>query len=33
MILVLAVTYLSLVWALSAVIRVLERHLALPEAR
>jgi His/Glu/Gln/Arg/opine family amino acid ABC transporter permease subunit len=33
MILVLAVTYLSLVWALSALIRVLERHLALPEAR
>jgi His/Glu/Gln/Arg/opine family amino acid ABC transporter permease subunit len=31
MILVLAVTYLSLVWALSALIRILERRLALPE--
>jgi His/Glu/Gln/Arg/opine family amino acid ABC transporter permease subunit len=29
---VLAVVYLSLVWALSALIRVLERRLALPEA-
>jgi His/Glu/Gln/Arg/opine family amino acid ABC transporter permease subunit len=28
---VLAAVYLSLVWALSALIRVLERHLALPE--
>src|SRR5215211_6664749 len=28
---VLAVVYLALVWALSAAIRVLERHLALPE--
>jgi His/Glu/Gln/Arg/opine family amino acid ABC transporter permease subunit len=30
---VLAVTYLSLVWALSALIRLLETRLALPEAR
>ena len=29
---VLAVTYLSLVWALSALIRLLESRLALPEA-
>jgi His/Glu/Gln/Arg/opine family amino acid ABC transporter permease subunit len=32
MIAVLAVTYLSLVWALSALIRLLERRLALPES-
>jgi His/Glu/Gln/Arg/opine family amino acid ABC transporter permease subunit len=32
MILVLAVTYLTLVWLLSILIRLLERHLALPEA-
>ena len=31
MILVLAVTYLTLVWLLSILIRLLERHLALPE--
>jgi His/Glu/Gln/Arg/opine family amino acid ABC transporter permease subunit len=30
---VLAVVYLALVWSLSALIRVLERRLALPEAR
>ena len=30
---VLAVTYLSLVWALSALIRLLESRLALPETR
>jgi polar amino acid transport system permease protein len=30
---VLAVTYLAIVWTLSAAIRVLEGHLALPEAR
>jgi His/Glu/Gln/Arg/opine family amino acid ABC transporter permease subunit len=30
---VLAVTYLTIVWALSAVIRLLEAHLALPEER
>jgi His/Glu/Gln/Arg/opine family amino acid ABC transporter permease subunit len=30
---VLAVTYLALVWTLSALIRLLESHLALPEAR
>ena len=30
---VLAVTYLALVWTMSAGIRLLERHLALPEAR
>jgi ABC-type amino acid transport system permease subunit len=29
---VLALTYLALVWGLSALIRLLERHLALPEA-
>ena len=28
---VLAVTYLTIVWSMSALIRVLERHLALPE--
>jgi His/Glu/Gln/Arg/opine family amino acid ABC transporter permease subunit len=33
MISVLAVTYLTLVWTLSALIRLLERHLALPEDR
>jgi polar amino acid transport system permease protein len=32
MIWVLAVTYLTLVWTLSAIIRLLERHLALPES-
>ena len=31
MILVLALTYLVIVWTLSALIRWLERHLALPE--
>jgi His/Glu/Gln/Arg/opine family amino acid ABC transporter permease subunit len=31
MLAVLAVTYLALVWVLSALIRLLERHLALPE--
>ena len=30
---VLAVTYLALVWTMSAGIRLLEGHLALPEAR
>jgi His/Glu/Gln/Arg/opine family amino acid ABC transporter permease subunit len=30
---VLGIVYLSLVWGLSALIRALERHLALPEAR
>ena len=30
---VLAIVYLSLVWTLSASIRLLERHLALPETR
>jgi His/Glu/Gln/Arg/opine family amino acid ABC transporter permease subunit len=30
---ILAVTYLALVWTLSALIRLLESHLALPEAR
>src|ERR671914_2366561 len=30
---VLAVTYLTLVWTMSALIRLLERHLALPEER
>jgi ABC-type amino acid transport system permease subunit len=30
---VLAVTYLALVWSLSAVIRLVEGRLALPEAR
>jgi His/Glu/Gln/Arg/opine family amino acid ABC transporter permease subunit len=33
MISVLAVTYLTLVWSLSALIRLLERRLAIPEAR
>jgi ABC-type amino acid transport system permease subunit len=28
---VLAITYLTIVWSLSAVIRLLESHLALPE--
>jgi ABC-type amino acid transport system permease subunit len=30
---VLGVVYLTLVWTLSALIRMLETHLALPEAR
>jgi ABC-type amino acid transport system permease subunit len=30
---VLAVVYLALVWTLSALIRVVEGHLALPETR
>ena len=30
---VLAIVYLTLVWSLSAAIRVLENRLALPEAR
>ena len=30
---VLAATYLALVWMLSALIRLLESHLALPESR
>jgi His/Glu/Gln/Arg/opine family amino acid ABC transporter permease subunit len=30
---VLAVTYLTIVWGLSALIRALERHLAIPEGR
>jgi ABC-type amino acid transport system permease subunit len=32
MLFVLAVTYLALVWILSALIRLLERRLALPES-
>jgi ABC-type amino acid transport system permease subunit len=30
---VLAVTYLAIVWTMSALIRLLESHLALPEER
>ena len=33
MIFVLAVAYLTLVWTMSALIRLLERHLAIPESR